>query len=74
VNVAGVRLSFGHTLTLFLGAIAAILSESQFGDDTQGHMLNGCFAIMMTVLYFPLIFANLKQTGNTYTLQETTTS
>ncbi|SDB14936.1 hypothetical protein [Pseudomonas sp. NFACC13-1] len=74
VNVAGVRLSFGHTLTLFLGAIAAILSESQFGDDTQGRMLNGCFAIMMTVLYFPLIFANLKQTGNTYTLQETTTS
>ncbi|BBP60566.1 hypothetical protein [Pseudomonas sp. St316] len=74
VNVAGARLSFGHAVSLFMGAATAWLSNSENGEDTQGHILNGCFAMMVALLYFPLIFANLKQTNNTYALQETTTS
>ncbi|MCJ8204772.1 hypothetical protein [Pseudomonas sp. RGM2987] len=74
VNVAGVRLSFGHAVSLVVGAAGALLSESEIGEDTQGHLLNGCFVVMMMLLYFPLIFANLKQTSNTYALQETTTA
>jgi len=74
VNVAGLRLSFGHAVSLTVGVAASLLSESEIGDDTQGHLLNGCFAVMMMLLYFPLIFANLKRTDNTYALpQETTT-
>ncbi|BBP64187.1 hypothetical protein PHLH5_17280 [Pseudomonas sp. Cab53] len=73
VNVAGARLSYGHAVSLVVGAAGALLSEYDFGEDTQGHLLNGCFAVMMMFLYFPLIFANLKQTSNTHTLQETTT-
>lgn len=74
VNVAGVRLSFGHAVSLVVGTAGALLSEYEMGEDTQGHVLNGCFAIMMMVLYFPLIFANLKRTDHTYALpQETAT-
>ncbi|BBH32277.1 hypothetical protein [Pseudomonas sp. St290] len=73
VNVAGARLSFGHAVSLFVGAVTALLGD-EMGEDTQGHVLNGCFAVMVALLYFPLIFANLKQTNNTYALQETTTS
>ncbi|SDX27086.1 hypothetical protein [Pseudomonas sp. NFACC08-1] len=67
IKVAGARLSFGHTVSLFVGAAAALLSESEIGEDAQGHVLNGCFAVMMMLLYFPLIFTNLKATGRTFT-------
>ncbi|MEH6353731.1 hypothetical protein [Pseudomonas sp. 3JA] len=71
IKVAGARLSFGHTVSLFVGAAAALLSESEIGEDAQGHVLNGCFAVMMMLLYFPLIFTNLKATGRTFTLDST---
>ncbi|AUM69108.1 hypothetical protein [Pseudomonas fluorescens] len=73
VNVAGTRISFGHAVSMFVAVVTALLSD-QVGEDTQGHLINGCFAVMVALLYFPLIFANLKQTNNTYALQETTTS
>ncbi|MGN8345633.1 hypothetical protein ACLEJQ_18710 [Pseudomonas sp. SMV71] len=74
VNVAGARLSYGHAISLIVGAAGALLSKYDLSEDSQGHILNGCFAVMMMLLYFPLIFANLKQTSNTYALQETTTA
>jgi hypothetical protein len=71
INVAGARLSFGHTVSLFVGAAAALLSESEIGEDAQSHVLNGCFAVMMMLLYFPLIFTNLKATDRTFTPDST---
>jgi hypothetical protein len=73
VNVAGARISFGHAVSMFVAVVTALLSD-KVGEGTQGHLFNGCLAIMVAILYFPLIFANLKQTNNTYALQETTTS
>ncbi|WP_210643625.1 hypothetical protein [Pseudomonas sp. Tri1] len=72
VNVAGTRVSYGHALALIGGAATAWLSDSKFGDDTQGHLLNGCLVVMMTLLYFTLIFANLKRTDNTFNLPQPT--
>lgn len=72
VNVAGTRISYGHALALIGGAATAWLSESDFGDETQGHLLKGCLAVMTMLLYFPLIFANLKRTDNTFNLPQPT--
>ncbi|CAH0213768.1 hypothetical protein [Pseudomonas brassicacearum] len=71
LTLGGLRLSFGHAVNLVGGAVALWLSESEMGDDTQSHIINGCLAMMMALLYFPLIFGNLKRTDHTYTVNET---
>jgi hypothetical protein len=74
LTLGGLRLSFGHAVNLVGGAVALWLSGSEIGDDNQGHIVNGCLAATMMLLYFVLTFGNLKRTDNTYALpQETTT-
>jgi hypothetical protein len=72
LTLGGLRLSFGHAVNLVGGAVALWLSEAEIGDDTQGHIVNGCLAVMMMLLYFPLIFGNLKSTDHTYALPQET--
>lgn len=72
LNVGALRLSAGHAISLVMSMVASLLIESEVGEDNQGHILSGCLAMMLMIIYFPLVFGCFKRTDNTYTLKETT--
>jgi hypothetical protein len=72
LNVGALRLSAGHAISLVVGAVASLLSDSEIGEDHQGYLLSGCLAIMAMIIYFPLVFGSARRTDNTYALKETT--
>lgn len=71
LNIGALRLSAGHAIALVMGAVASLLSDSEIGEDYQGHVMNGCLALMAMIIYFPLVFGSAKRTDNIYALQET---
>ncbi|WP_413794744.1 MULTISPECIES: hypothetical protein [unclassified Pseudomonas] len=71
LNVMGARFSFGVALSAFGGLLADYLSKSELGDDTQGHALDSCLALLAMFLYVALIYSIAKRTDNTYDLKDT---
>lgn len=71
LNVGALRLSAGHAISLVMSMVASLLIESDVGEDNQGHILSGCLAMMLMIIYFPLVFGCVKRTDNTYALKET---
>lgn len=71
LNIGALRLSAGHAIALVVGAVATLLSDSEIDPGYEGHILNGCLALMAMVIYFPLVFGITKRTDNLYVLQET---
>jgi len=69
LNVTGARISFGVALAASSAMLADYLSKSEFGDDTQGHILQGCLAVLAVFLYVALINSVAKRTDNTYDLE-----
>lgn len=69
LNVAGARISFGVALAASSALLADYLSKSEFGDDTQGHILQGCLAVLAVFLYVALINSIAKRTDNTFDLE-----
>ncbi|SDB05513.1 hypothetical protein SAMN03159382_00798 [Pseudomonas sp. NFACC23-1] len=74
LNVAGARISFGVALAASGGLLADYLSKSELGDDTQGHTLNSCLAMLAVFLYVALIYSIAKRTDNTYDLKVMTSA
>lgn len=70
-NVGALRLSASHAITMAVGAMVQWLEDSDVGDDKQSLILNGCLAMMLMLIYFPLVFGSATRTDNTYALQET---
>ncbi len=66
LDIGAMRLSAGHAINLVVGAVAGLLIESDIDEGYQGHILNGCLAMMAMLIYFPLIFGSAKRTDNTY--------
>jgi hypothetical protein len=71
LNIGAMRLSAGHAIALVLGAVATLLSDCEVEEGYQGHILNGCLALMAMVIYFPLILGSGKRTDNSYAPGET---
>lgn len=69
-EIGVMRFSAVHAITLVVGAAASLLDDFEVNESYQGHILNGCLAMMAMLIYFPLIFGNSKRTDNTYALQE----
>lgn len=69
-DIGAMRLSAGHAISLVIGAVAALLNDSDVDEGYQRHILNGCLAMMAMLIYFPLIFGSSKRTDNTYALQQ----
>lgn len=70
-NIGALRLSAGHAISLVVGAVATLLSDSEVDAGYEGHILNGCLALMAMIIYFPLVFGITKRTDNHYAVQET---
>ncbi|MNK96991.1 hypothetical protein D3C87_1173030 [compost metagenome] len=70
-NIGALRLSAGHAIALVVGAVAALLNDSEVDAGYEGHILNGCLALMAMIIYLPLVFGITKRTDNLYVLQET---
>ncbi|WP_433766855.1 hypothetical protein [Pseudomonas putida] len=69
-DIGAMRLSAGHAISLVVGAVGHLLSESDLDEGYQAHILTGCLAMMAMLIYFPLIFGSGKRTDNTYALQQ----
>ncbi|MFJ3367566.1 hypothetical protein [Pseudomonas sp. NPDC086251] len=71
LDIGALRLSAGHAISLVVGTVALLLSEAEVGEGERGHILSGCLAIMLMMVYLPLIFGSVQRSGNSYSPQET---
>jgi hypothetical protein len=65
LNVNASRTSAFQAINLAVGAAAVKLAESDYGEDTQGHILNVCLMAMLMLIYFPFIWSCSQRTVST---------
>jgi hypothetical protein len=67
-GIGALRGAAVHSFTLFIGAVAALLSSAEVDEGDERHILSACVAFMAFIIYFPLIFGSAKPSGNSFTL------